>query len=324
MCSNGLSNSASSVSRAQVIEMNLLLLDLAVGVSARSRAVLSAFAIGGGVLPSESPEALAKASGLGEVAAKRAFNAMRTAASRVAEECRALSGLNARVCVRGLRGYPSLLSTIPDPPVLLRVRGELPMDAEPVIAIVGSRRPSDYGMRQADLFARFFAEAGVHVVSGGARGIDAAAHRAAIAVGGRTSVILGAGLARPYPPEHARLFSDVLAAGGAIASEVAMETAPRPALFPRRNRIVSGMSLGVLVIEAAARSGALITARLGVEEQGRDAMALPGRIDDPMSAGCLRMLSEGWAALVRSPQEALDVLNTGGRALLDAARECRT
>ena len=234
-----------------------------------------------------------------------------------------------RTCVdvhlvrRGSCGYPHLLAAIPDPPETLRVRGALPGSAArwdaACLAIVGSRRPTAYGRRQGDRFARFFAERGFDIVSGGARGIDAVAHRSALAMGGRTTVVLGGGLGRVYPPEHAALFDEIVAAGGCVTSEVPDHTPPRPGLFPRRNRIVSGLSLGVLVIEAASRSGALITARLAVEEHGRDVLAIPGRLDDPSSAGCLRMLAEGWAALVRSPEEALEALE-GAHSLLSVAR----
>jgi DNA processing protein len=132
-------------------------------------------------------------------------------------------------------------------------------------------------------------------------------------------VILGGGLGHVYPPEHAGLFDEIVEAGGCVASEMPIDTPPRPALFPRRNRIVSGLSLGVLVIEAAARSGALITARLAVEEHGRELLAVPGRVEDITSAGCLQMLAEGWAGLVRTPEEALEALE-GAPALLQAAR----
>ena len=241
-------------------------------------------------------------------------------------ERKELVGLGARLVALGSGEYPRLLAEIPDPPKLLRVRGALPgSDARrsaACLAVVGSRHPTAYGRRQGERFARFFSERGFEIVSGGARGIDAVAHRAALAAGGPTTVILGGGLGCIYPPEHAALFDEIVEAGGCVASESPNTTPPRPALFPRRNRIVSGLSLGVLVIEAAARSGALITARLAVEEQGREAMAVPGRLEDPKSAGCLRMLAEGWAALVRTPEEALESLE-GAHALLSVSRTTR-
>ena len=228
----------------------------------------------------------------------------------------------ARLVGIGSAGYPALLASIPDPPRTLRIRGTLPGcaggRAAAGIAVIGSRRPTPYGIRQAERFTRFFCEQGFEIISGGARGIDAVAHRTALASGGPTTVVLGGGLACIYPPEHAAMFDEVVAGGGCVASEVPMLTPPRPSLFPRRNRIISGLSLGILVIEAAARSGALITARLAVEEQGRELLALPRRVEDPQSAGCLRMLAQGWAALVRTPEEALETLE-GARALLEVA-----
>lgn len=241
----------------------------------------------------------------------------------LAHEREVLARLGARHVALGSAGYPRLLAHIPDPPLMLRVRGELPGcvggRSPASLSIVGSRRPTAYGRRQAERFAGFFAEHGFEIVSGGARGIDAIAHRTALACKAPTTVILGGGLGRVYPPEHEALFDEIVEAGGCVASEAAVDTPPRPALFPRRNRIISGLSLGVLVIEAAARSGALITARLAVEEQGREVLALPGRVEDPASAGCLRMLAEGWAALIRTPEEALEALE-GASALLQSAR----
>ena len=190
---------------------------------------------------------------------------------------------------------------------------------QPAVAIVGSRRPTDHGCRQASRFAAHLSELGFHVVSGGARGIDGVTHRAVLERQGGTTAVLGSGLGRPYPPEHATLFETIIDGGGCLASEYPVDAPPRPGRFPQRNRIVSGLSVGVLVVEAAARSGALITARLAVEEQGREALAIPGRVDDPASAGCLKMLREGWAALVRSPEDALESLE-GVSALMAMAR----
>lgn len=200
--------------------------------------------------------------------------------------------------------YPRSLAVIPDPPLLLRCLGN-PASAAVGIAIVGSRKPSDYGIRMTPRFVRACSDVGISVVSGGARGIDGIAHRSAVLDGVPTLAVLANGLSIPYPPEHRPLFQAIIQAGGALVSETPVRTPPRPWLFPRRNRIISGMSLGVIVIEAAARSGATITARLAVEEHGRDALAVPGRIGDRLSEGCLRMLAEGWAGIARSPQEAV-------------------
>jgi len=233
---------------------------------------------------------------------------------------------NAGAVLVGLGGfdYPPLLAAIPDAPPLLWIeRGDDAHAADssvaaPAVAIVGTRRATAYGLETAARFGEGLASAGLAIVSGGARGIDAAAHRASLRVDGRTIAVLGSGLGRRYPPEHDRLFDEIVAGGGAILSEWPIATEPRPGHFPRRNRIVSGLSLGVVVVEAARRSGALITARLAVEEHCREAMAVPGRIDMPQSAGCLKAIREGWAAPVASLAEIGEQLGDAGRLLAGA------
>lgn len=214
--------------------------------------------------------------------------------------------------------YPPLLKYIHDPPPLLFVRGTIqPTDAV-ALAIVGSRRCTTYGREQADRLAAAAAQAGLTIISGGARGIDSYAHHSAIRVGGRTVVIMGCGLANCYPPENAELFNTIAQNNGAIISELPMTSPPIASNFPPRNRIISGMSLGILVIEAANRSGALITARLAAEEHHREVMALPGRVDSPASAGCHRMIREGWSALVTNIIDILDQLGETGHTLQTA------
>jgi DNA processing protein len=204
--------------------------------------------------------------------------------------------------------YPKSLIPLPDPPGVLRVQGRLPDDDQPHVALVGTRRCTAYGLRQAGRITQGLAEAGCCIVSGGARGIDAEVHRMALRCKARTMVVLGSGLARRYPPEHDELFDRVVDAGGAILSEVAVHQPPRPGLFPRRNRIISGLSLGVVVIEAPERSGAMVTARLAVEEHGRDAMVVPGPADSLHHAGGHRAIQQGWAQLVMSADEVVAVL----------------
>jgi DNA processing protein len=212
-------------------------------------------------------------------------------------------------------GYPQLLKHIPDPPPMLYVRGEIRKTDALSLAVVGARRCTQYGRDQADRLSALCAEAGLCIVSGGAYGIDATAHRAAMRVKGRTMAVLGSGLARPYPEVHAELFDAIVDGQGAVVSELPMTTPPAAENFPRRNRIISGMALGVLVVEAATRSGALITARLAVEDHGREVMAVPGRVDSMASAGCHKAIREGWATLVTSAADVLDALGDAGQIL---------
>lgn len=235
---------------------------------------------------------------------------------RIAQrELQAAADAGARLIAIGEADYPQLLGHIPDPPPILWVRGELREEDALALAVVGSRRCSHYGREQADRFAYQCAQAGLCIVSGGAYGIDAAAHHAALRAGGRTIAVLGSGLGNPYPKQHAGLFDQIAAAGGAVVSELPMRTAPAAENFPRRNRIISGLSLGTLVIEAAIRSGALITARLCVEEHGRELLAVPGPVDSAGSAGCHKVIREGWATLVTNAADVLDALGETGQLL---------
>jgi DNA processing protein len=201
--------------------------------------------------------------------------------------------------------YPRALQEIPDPPGVLFVRGEIrPQDAIG-IAIVGSRHATHYGTMVAERLASSLARAGVTIISGLARGIDAAAHRGALAAGGRTIGVLGSGVLNIYPPEHADLALDVIHSG-AIVSEMPPESPPISGAFPQRNRIITGMSMGVIVVEASDRSGALISARHAME-QNREVFAVPGRVDSRMSRGCHRLLRDG-AKLVETADDVLEEL----------------
>ncbi|HXV27929.1 MAG TPA: DNA-processing protein DprA [bacterium] len=203
-------------------------------------------------------------------------------------------------------GYPALLKQIHDPPVLLYLRGSLSESDEAALAVVGSRHPSFYGLTQAKNLSRELAEKGITIISGMARGIDHAAHEAALSVSyGRSIAVMGCGVDRVYPAENKKIY-EALAEKGAVLSEYALQTPPLAENFPRRNRIISGLSLGILVVEAHSRSGSLITAHEGVE-QGREVFAVPGPIDQLTSRGTHRLLKEG-AALCENAQDILDGL----------------
>jgi DNA processing protein len=207
--------------------------------------------------------------------------------------------------LRNDEAYPQQLREIHDPPSILYCNGTIEPRDNLAIAIVGSRRCTLYGKQQAERIGSELARAGVTVVSGLARGIDAAAHRGAIAAGGRTFAVTATGLAKIYPPEHAELAQEVSRAG-AVLTESCLQQQPIAGLFPQRNRIISGLSLGVLIIEAARSSGALHTARHAME-QGRDVFALPGRVDSLASEGCHDLIRDG-ATLVRNVDDILESL----------------
>jgi DNA processing protein len=206
------------------------------------------------------------------------------------------------VLVWGDADYPALLARIPSPPPLLYLRGDLLPEDAVSVAVVGARRATAYGQDMARELATELARRGVTIVSGLARGIDAAAHQGALEAGGRTLAVLGCGLDRIYPPEHREL-SERVAEAGALCGEFPVGTPPVRANFPRRNRIISGLSLGVVVVEAGVESGALITADHAVE-QGREVFAVPGRVHARYSEGCHRLIKAG-AKLVDTWEDVL-------------------
>jgi DNA processing protein len=202
------------------------------------------------------------------------------------------------------RAYPQLLREIDDPPPLLFVRGGLDALACRQMAVVGSRNPTPVGESLALEFSRALAETGFAVTSGLALGIDAAAHQGAMDGGGPTLAVAGTGLDQVYPRRHQQLAESIVDRGGALVSEFPTLTPPQAANFPRRNRIISGLSLGVLVVEAALRSGSLITARMALE-QGREVFALPGSVNNPLARGCNALIKQG-AKLVETVDDILD------------------
>ncbi len=222
---------------------------------------------------------------------------------------RMMEPLSTQLVVLGDPDYPPMLAASTDPPIALWIRGEfLPNDAWSV-AVVGARRSSAYGIEQAGRFAGGLAGSEVAVVSGAARGIDAEAHRGALRAEGRTIAVIGGGLSDPYPPEHIELLDEIVASGGAVVSECPMQAAATPDRFPSRNRILAGLSLGTLVIEAATRSGAIITANIACEIN-RICMALPGPVNSGRSAGCHKLIQSMQAYLVETPEDVLNQLVT--------------
>ncbi len=214
-------------------------------------------------------------------------------------------------------GYPPALREIPDPPPLLFVAGDPQTLTRRQIAVVGSRNPTPGGRELAVTLARGLAGAGVTVTSGLALGIDAAAHRGALAAGGRSVAVAGTGPDRVYPSAHRGLAGEV-AAAGAMVSEFPTGTPPLRHHFPRRNRIISGLSLGVVVVEAALRSGSRITARHAAD-QGREVFAVPGAVGNPLARGCHALLRDG-AKLVESVADILEEIDPAGRRDAEAPR----
>jgi DNA processing protein len=204
--------------------------------------------------------------------------------------------------------YPDLLREVPGPPPVLFLRGALVVEDRRAVAIVGTRRLSSYGREMARTLARDLAQAGVTIVSGLARGVDGIAHAAALDAGGRTIAVLGNGVRGVYPPEHRQL-ADRIAGQGAVLSDFHPDAPPDGPNFPARNRLISGLSLGVVVVEAPMRSGALITVDFAAD-QGRDVFAVPGSVLSPASAGCNRILRDG-ARPVRSADDVLEDLRLG-------------
>jgi DNA processing protein len=267
------------------------------------RALLSAFDDARALL-AQPFEALAAAAGnvVAQAVAEAARADVREQLERTEQWC-AMPG-HALVALDD-PAYPGALLTMHDPPPLLYVSGRLEWLRTPGVAIVGSRNATPQGVADAGRFARELARSGLAVVSGLALGVDAAAHRGALDAGGTTVAVVGTGADVVYPAQH-RALAQEIAARGAIVSEWPLATPAKPAHFPQRNRLIAGLTKGVLVVEAALRSGSLITARLS-NEMGRDVFAIPGSIHSPVSRGCHQLIKDG-AMLVETPDDVLQGL----------------
>ncbi len=266
----------------------VLLLHLLPGIgSARARRLIEAFGspeavFGGG------EAALARLPGIGPKLAAEVARADPAAAQKEAARCRSLG---IELLFLGETGYPEALAEIPDPPLLLYLRGKRPERWLRGVGVVGSRRTSVYGIETARRLSYQLAYSGIPVISGLARGIDTAAHMGALAAQGSTWAVLGCGIDRVYPPENEELARRIEQTA-CLLSELPLGTAPARHTFPQRNRLISGLSSGVVVIEAPIASGALLTAQCALE-QGRQVFAVPGRIDNPLAAGSNRLIQQG-------------------------------
>jgi DNA processing protein len=223
-------------------------------------------------------------------------------ADRVTEHCRA-HGVN--ILLAGDAGYPRLVSELADPPIVLFVRGEFTQADQLSIAMVGTRHCTNYGRTMAERISKGLARFGITIVSGLARGVDAVCHRGALDVGGRTIAVLGSSVTDIYPPEHTELANEIVK-HGVLISETHPFSKPKAGVFPQRNRIISGLSLGVIVVEAAEKSGSLITAR-HAGDQGRDLFAVPGPANSRMSRGCNLLIRDG-AILIQDPEDVIEHL----------------
>jgi len=281
----------------------LLQLNLTPGLGPRLQTLLlNAFGSGEAVFAASGSELL-RVEGIGpkvsaSITRGREFHEAR-------QEWDACQATGTQLIFQSAKNYPVSLRETHDPPAVLYIRGDLQERDLLAVGIVGARQCTHYGRTQAHRLASQLARAGITIISGLARGIDAAAHRGALEVGGRTIAVCAPGLGQIYPPEH-RGLADEITQQGALLTESPLGRTALRGLFPQRNRIIAGLSLGVLIVEASRRSGALHTARHAME-QGRDVFALPGRIDSPASEGCHDLIRDG-ASLIRTVDDILEAL----------------
>jgi DNA processing protein len=255
-----------------------------------------------------------------EAMGMRAFSAQSIATGKSLElaqqECAKAVEARARIISLSDPEYPSRLKEIYDPPVILFVKGNVEVLAQPGIAMVGTRHPTPYGSGMAERLSTDLASRGLVIISGLARGVDTASHRGAVAAKGKTVAVLGTGIDVMYPKENSRLAEQIVALGGALVTEFPVGTPPTPQNFPIRNRIISGMSAGVLVVEAAEYSGTRITSRCALE-QNRDVYAVPGNVTNKNSWGPNTLIKQG-AKLVATWEDVWEELPTDVQAVLDA------
>lgn len=265
------------------------------------------------------PEEICKVAGLNKVRAARILRLKSESDLTALKELEEIESKGYKLYCYGEKGYPKLLSEIFDPPVVLYSRGEIRAVDFNAVAVVGTRRASVYGKSAAKLIAKKLAANNITVVSGCAVGIDASAHQGAIEGGGRTIAVLGSGLDEEYPKQNIKLMERI-SANGAVISEFPMGTKPQPYNFPRRNRIISGLSLGVVVVEAPSRSGALITAYQSIE-QGREVYSVPGSIFSSKSNGCNDLIKQGAIPVTDAGEIVEDLQQLLDKSLLEKREE---
>ncbi len=310
---------ASAPSDEPAEQQALVALSLVPGVGpGRIRSLLARFGTAEAVMHA-APAALAETDGVGPQTAQaiRAFDDH----AAVEEQLRRAAQVGATLVAAWDERFPRLLRQIYDPPAFLWMRGDLQPKDERAVAIVGTRRCTEYGRQQARRFSAELAGRGFTIVSGLAYGIDAAAHAAALEAGGRTVAVLGSGVDRIYPARHTRMAHEIIQGQGAVISEYALGAAPDAPNFPRRNRIISGMTLGTLVVEAHETGGALITARLATE-QNREVFAVPSPVHSAAGTGTSHLIQRSHAKLVLSADDILEELgveNTSTPAPAEAA-----
>ncbi len=299
-----------------------LKLHLATGIGAiRFRNIIDAFGSIERAINASITE-LSGVDGIGRATATQIYEALKDIEPERELESAEKAGL--RIITFRDEEYPELLNSCPDGPAILYIKGKFPKDNELRIAIVGTRRPSRYGIEQTEKFAAILASAGFTIVSGLARGIDSCAHRSSILAGGKTIAVMGSGFNHIYPPENKELVKQISENGaGAVITEFPMDIAPSAGNFPRRNRIVAGMCIGTLVTEAPQNSGALITAHLALE-YNREVFAIPGAISGGRFDGSNQLIKDSKAKLVMKVEDILAEFGESGEILKEQIQGLET